>query len=68
MTKSVSLKAPDISCDGCARSIKSVLGDLNGVQTVDVDVASKTVHVSFTEEITETDIRTALDDAGFPAD
>ena len=39
--------APDIECGGCAASIKKALGQENGVQAVTVDVADKTVAVTF---------------------
>ena len=58
--------APDIECDGCANSIKSVLGRVSGVQTVEVDVVSKQISVTHEEGASNSEITAALDKAGFP--
>ena len=39
--------APDISCEGCANAIQRALGRLAGVQSVQVDVTAKEVHVQY---------------------
>jgi copper chaperone len=49
------LSVPDISCDHCRRTIESALGRLSGVQATAVDVAARTVRVTYDE--------TALDQA-----
>ena len=43
------LSVPDISCDHCRRTIESALGRLPGVQAASVDVAARTVKVSYDE-------------------
>jgi copper chaperone len=53
------LSVPDISCDHCRRTIESVLGRLPGVQATAVDVAARTVRVTYDE--------TALDQATISA-
>jgi copper ion binding protein len=49
------LSVPDISCDHCQRTIESTLGRLPGVRAAAVDVATRTVRVTYDE--------TALDHA-----
>lgn len=59
------LTAPDIVCGGCASSIKNALGNLAGVENVEVDVATKTVTVEHSETTSRDSIAAALDRAGF---
>ncbi|MCC6730639.1 MAG: heavy-metal-associated domain-containing protein [Chthonomonadales bacterium] len=67
--ESVTLTAPDIHCDGCARSIARSLGGLPGVGAVEVDIAAKRVRVEYDgATIDEAAIRSRLADAGFPAE
>ena len=56
----------DIECDGCANSIKSVLGRLSGVQAVEVDVDSKQISVTHEDVTSNSEITAALEKAGFP--
>jgi copper chaperone CopZ len=63
----VRFKAPAIHCDGCAASIKRSLGRMAGIETVVVDVAERTVTVSFDPVATrEEAVRERLELAGFP--
>ena len=58
---------PDIECDGCANSIKTVLGKLAGVAEVAVDVDTKTVTVTYDMAQTKNAIlRDRLTTLGFP--
>ena len=64
----INLSAPDISCGGCANAIRRALTNLNGVNEVTVDVATKTVTVQYEESTASRDgVVAALDRAGFPA-
>jgi copper chaperone CopZ len=61
------LTAPDISCGGCAYSIKKALGKVPGISTVDVDIDSKAVTVTHDEATAgRATITEALGRAGFP--
>jgi len=53
---------PDISCDHCKAAIESSVGDVGGVDMVNVDVDAKTVTVSGG---VEADIVAAIDVAGY---
>lgn len=43
------LKAPDISCDHCERTIKKALGTVPGVKMVGVDIPSREVRLTYDE-------------------
>ena len=60
------LSVPDISCDHCQRTIESTLGRLPGVRAAAVDVATRTVRVSYDETaVTPATIRDTLADEGY---
>ena len=54
---------PGISCDHCKRSIEAELGPMDGVERVEVDVATRTVVV--VGSISDDDVRSAIDEAGY---
>lgn len=60
------LTAPDIECDGCANAIKKAVGQMNGIESVTVDVDGKRVTVNHGPQVSRSDIEHALDKAGFP--
>jgi copper chaperone len=53
---------PDVSCDHCVSSIEGSVGPLEGVESVTVDLASRTVRVVGGDDV---EIRAAIDDAGY---
>ena len=62
-----SFHAPDIECDGCANAIRKVLGRVEGVSEVTVDVEQKTVAVEHDpQQAPRAALTAALDRAGFP--
>jgi copper chaperone CopZ len=64
----MTVKAPDIECQGCANAIKKALGAVPGVSEVSVDIAAKAVMVKHDETAApRAAILSALDKAGFPA-
>jgi copper chaperone len=65
--ETVTLTAPDISCDHCKATIEREVGALAGVNAVAVDVPSKHVTVTFDPaQLVEADIVARLDDEGYP--
>lgn len=54
---------PGISCGHCKSAIEGELIPLDGVESALVDIDAKTVTV--VGEITEADVRTAVDEAGY---
>jgi len=63
----LTLVAPDISCDHCKHTIETELGTLVGVGLVTVEPPARTVHVVYDEAlVSETAIRSRLDEIGYP--
>ena len=55
-----------MSCDHCVVAVTSEVGDVAGVQAVDVDLDAKLVRVSGAA-IDETAVVAAIDEAGYDA-
>ena len=68
MTRTTNVKTPDITCGGCANSIKNALGKMDGIKNVEVDVDSKTVSIEHGAQISREQIEAKLDDIGFPVE
>ena len=65
--EAVTVTAPNISCEQCQRAIEGAVGALPGVQSVHVEVPSKTVQVSYDPaRISRATIEAALDEEGYP--
>ncbi len=64
--ESTSLVAPDISCEHCQHAIEGAVEKLEGVNSVKVDIPSKTVDINYDpEKVTLTKIEEVLDDVGY---
>ncbi|MCW2242845.1 heavy-metal-associated domain-containing protein [Azospirillum canadense] len=59
----LSFKVPDMSCGGCAASVRKALGTVEGVQEVEVDLATKDVRVAGSAKPDL--VRAAIEKAGF---
>jgi len=60
------LDVPDISCDHCKTSIEGALGPLLGVECALVDLAARTVTVTYDPGTLEAaDLRRVIEDAGY---
>ena len=55
---------PDVSCDHCRAAIAREVSTVAGVETVEVDLETKTVTVTG-EPLDEVAIVAAIDDAGY---
>ncbi|MBI2942152.1 MAG: heavy-metal-associated domain-containing protein [Chloroflexi bacterium] len=65
--ETVTLRAPDISCDHCVRTIKKAISELPGVRKVDASAATKVVQVTYDPaQLTRDRIETTLADEGYP--
>ena len=63
----ITLVAPDISCDHCIASIKKVVGALEGVRSVEGDPDTKRVVVEYEPARTPlAAIEAAMEDEGYP--
>ena len=59
-------RVPDVSCEHCRHAITESVSKLGGIGSVDVDLAAKTVTVTFDSGSTSLDaIRRAIEDAGY---
>lgn len=58
-------KVPDVSCDHCVAAIKGELEKIDGVKTVDVDIASKFVTVHHDGSVADDQLVAGLDEAGY---
>jgi copper ion binding protein len=66
-TETMTVTAPDISCEHCQRAIEGAVGRLSGVQSVHVEIPTKTVQVDFDPgQITRDVIEAALEEEGYP--
>ncbi len=63
-TRKVSV--PDMHCGHCVQTIRSELGDLEGVKQVEADLATKQVTVSFGPPASWPAIASLLTEIGFP--
>jgi copper chaperone CopZ len=67
MAMTLQTQCPDIECDGCAQSIRRVLGRVEGVEAVEIGVTEKRVAIQFDPSRTsEALLRERLTKAGFP--
>jgi copper chaperone len=61
------LSVPDISCEHCAHTINSTLAPLAGVESVNTDIATKTVSLRYDPaQVSLDQIAAALDEEGYP--
>jgi len=66
MANRLELRVPDLSCPGCATTIKKALGQLPGVESVTIDPDLPGVVVAYApEKISEAEIRKAVTEVGF---
>lgn len=62
----LTMKVPDISCQGCANAIDRAVGSLQGVCDVTVDIPAKQVTVNYDEnEVGPGAITERIEDAGY---
>jgi len=57
---------PGIHCQGCARTIKNELLELEGIEEVEVDVESRRVKVQWADPLTWAEIDEALVELDYP--
>ncbi len=52
---SLTLNVPDISCGHCKSSIEGAVGELSGIDAVEVHIDARTVDVSFDDDVVSRD-------------
>ncbi len=64
--QNTTLVAPDISCEHCQHAIEGAVGKLAGVESVKVDIPTKTVNLKYDpQQVTLAQIEEVLDDIGY---
>jgi len=58
-------RVPDVSCEHCVTAIKGELTRIDGVSTVEVDIAGKLVTVQHDGQVTDEQLVAGLDEAGY---
>ena len=64
----VTYSVPAISCGHCTRTIETELGDMQGVQSVKADQATKKVEITFNAPANEEAIKSLLAEINYPVD
>ena len=65
--ETVTLSVPTVHCHACKLNIEEALDELGGVDESRVDLATKTVTLTYDPDVVELpEITEALDDAGYP--
>jgi len=59
------LSVTGMSCGGCEQNVTDALEALDGVDSVEADNESDTVEVVADESVSDDEIRTAIEDAGY---
>ena len=67
MTK-VTYTVPAISCGHCTHTIEMEVGELQGVQSVKADEATKQVVITFDDPANEENIKSLLAEINYPVD
>ena len=65
--KTVTYNVPAMHCGHCVHTVKMELSELEGVQSVDADFASKKVVVKFSDPASDEKIKEVLSEINYPA-
>ena len=64
--ETVTLVAPDISCEHCQHAIEGSLGKLAGVESARVDIPTRTVRIKYdAKQVTLSKIEAVLEEIGY---
>lgn len=66
MSETITYNVPAIHCEHCAASIKEEVGEVEGVDSVAVEVGSKAVTIQG-EQLSDEALRAAIREAGYEA-
>ena len=64
--KTVTYSIPNISCGHCVHTIQTEVGELAGVKSVEADVETKKVTITFDSPATEESIVSLLKSINYP--
>ena len=66
--QTVKYSVPSISCNHCVHTIKTELGELNGVKSVEADASTKQVVVQYDDPATQQGIEELLAEINYPVE
>jgi copper chaperone CopZ len=66
MNQTITYSVPGVSCAHCRGTITAEVSEIEGVETIDVDLDTKTVRISGTN-LDDAALRAAIDEAGYEA-
>lgn len=66
MSQTITYSVPGISCAHCRGAITAEVSEIEGVETIDVDLDTKIVRISGTN-LDDAALRAAIDEAGYEA-
>ena len=59
------LSVTGMSCNGCEQNVENALQGLNGVSRVEADHEADTVNVVVDDDVSDTDLTTAIEEVGY---
>ena len=62
----VTYSIPNISCTHCVHTVKTEIGEIQGVSLVEADAVSKQATVTFNPPATEEEIKSVLNEINYP--
>ena len=62
----ITYSIPNISCNHCVHTVKTEIGEINGVISVEADADSKQATVTFNPPATEEEIKSLLTEINYP--
>ncbi|HWI47812.1 MAG TPA: copper chaperone CopZ [Rummeliibacillus sp.] len=66
MTEKIQLKVEGMSCGHCVKAVENGVGELNGVETVNVNLEQGLVDVAFDDlKVTTENIKEAIKEEGY---
>ncbi|MFJ8263713.1 copper chaperone CopZ [Rummeliibacillus sp. NPDC094406] len=66
MTEKIQLKVEGMSCGHCVKAVENGVGELNGVETVNVNLEQGLVDVAFDDlKVTTENIKEAIEEEGY---
>ena len=54
-----------MQCNHCKMTVEKVLGTLEGVEKVEVDLESKTATIEISKEVSDSKLKKVIEEAGF---
>ena len=67
MNETMTYSVPAIHCNHCAMSIREEVSEVQGVESVDVDLDAKIVTITG-RELEDAQLRAAIEEAGYEAE